>query len=101
MEWGFIPSYLSTREDVKKMRSGYKEANGKYHPPLTTLNAKGEELLLIDPVTKKPKMYRKAALERRCLVLSTGFYEWRHVYPKNKRTGESLKTAVNTRITLV
>ncbi|GLU56391.1 hypothetical protein Dfri01_58520 [Dyadobacter frigoris] len=94
MEWGFIPSYLSTREDVKKMRSGYKEANGKYHPPLTTLNAKGEELLLIDPFTKKPKMYRKAALERRCLVLSTGFYEWRHVYPKNKRTGEPLKTAV-------
>ena len=26
MEWGFIPSYLRTREDVFKMRSGYKDA---------------------------------------------------------------------------
>jgi len=88
MEWGFIPSYLKTREDVKKMRSGYKDASGKYHPPLTTLNAKGEELLL------PGKIYRDATLKRRCLVLSTGFYEWRHIFPKNKRTGEPLKTAV-------
>lgn len=88
MEWGFIPSYLKTREDVKKMRSGYKDSAGKYHPPLTTLNARGEELL------HSGKIYRDAALKRRCLVLSTGFYEWRHVFPKNKRTGQPLKTPV-------
>ena len=88
IEWGFIPSYLKTREDVKKMRLGYKDATGKYHPPLTTLNAKGEELLL------PGKMYRDASLHRRCLVLSTGFYEWRHVFPANKRTGQPVKTAV-------
>lgn len=88
MEWGFIPSYLKTREDVKKMRTGYKDEKGKYHPPLTTLNAKGEELLF------PGKMYKDAALKRRCLVLSTGFYEWRHIFPKNKRTGEPLKTAI-------
>lgn len=88
MEWGFIPSYLQTREDVKKMRTGYKDTNGKYQQPLITLNAKGEELLL------PKKMYRQATLQRRCLVLSTGFYEWRHIFPKNKRTGEPLKTAV-------
>ena len=33
-------------------------------------------------------------MERRCLVLSSGFYEWRHIFPKNKKTGLPLKTAV-------
>lgn len=88
MEWGFIPSYLKTREDVVKMRRGYKDQNGKFHPPITTLNAIGEEMLLPN------KIYRDAAIKRRCLVLSSGFYEWRHVFPKNKRTGEPLKTAI-------
>lgn len=87
MEWGFIPGYLKTREDVNKMRHGYKDAAGKFHPPITTLNAVSEEMLL------PGKIYRDAALKRRCLVLSTGFYEWRHVYPLNKRTGQPLKTA--------
>ncbi len=87
MEWGFIPSYLRTREDVFKMRNGYKDKSGKFHPPITTLNAVCEELL------KPGKIYREAALARRCLVLSTGFYEWRHIFPLNKRTGLPLKTA--------
>lgn len=88
MEWGFIPTYLKTREDVTKMRFGYKDNTGKFKPPIITLNAVGEELLL------PGKIYREAALKRRCLVLSTGFFEWRHVYPLNKRTGEPLKTAI-------
>ncbi len=92
MEWGFIPDagrwpYIETREDLVKMRMGYKDAAGKFHPPITTLNAVSEELLLPN------KIYRDATLNRRCLVLSTGFYEWRHVYPLNKRTGQPLKTA--------
>jgi putative SOS response-associated peptidase YedK len=37
----------------------------------TTLNAKGETLLT-------SRMFSKAARERRCLMLSSGFYEWRH-----------------------
>jgi len=86
MEWGFIPSYLNTREDVFKMRNGYKDAMGKYRPGIITLNAVGEEILL------PGKIYREAALSRRCLVLSTGFFEWRHIYPLNKRTGLPLKT---------
>ena len=75
MEWGFIPHYLKTREEVNRMRYGYKDAGGKFHPPITTLNAISEELL------SPGKIYREAALKRRCLVLSSGFYEWRHVYP--------------------
>jgi putative SOS response-associated peptidase YedK len=54
---------------------------------MTTLNAIGEELLL------PGKMYREAALKRRCLFLSTGFYEWRHIFPMGKK-GQPLKTAV-------
>jgi putative SOS response-associated peptidase YedK len=88
MEWGFLPSYIRTREDALKMRMGYKDSNGAFKPPMLTLNAVSEELLLPN------KIYRQAALERRCLVLSTGFYEWRHVFPKNKRTGLPVKTAV-------
>jgi putative SOS response-associated peptidase YedK len=87
MEWGFIPHYLKTREDVNKMRHGYKDATGKFRPPITTLNAVSEEILL------PGKIYRDAALKRRCLVLSSGFFEWRHVHRLNKRTGEPLKTA--------
>ena len=88
MEWGFIPQYWWTRADVAKNRSGYKdEKTGKFVPPRTTLNAIGEELLL------PGKMYRDAALKRRCLFPATHFYEWRHVFPIGK-SGQPLKTAV-------
>ncbi|MBS1669223.1 MAG: SOS response-associated peptidase family protein [Bacteroidetes bacterium] len=93
MEWGFLKGdpnkwpFIRTREDAEKIRRGYKDEKG-FHPGLNFLNAVAEELLLPN------KVYRDAALNRRCLVLSSGFYEWRHVFPKNKRTGEPLKTAV-------
>ncbi len=87
MEWGFIPSFLKTRDEVVKMRNGYKDAGGKFHPPIITLNAVCEELL------RPGKIFREATLNRRCLVLSSGFFEWRHIYPLNKRTGLPLKTA--------
>lgn len=88
MEWGFIPRYIKTREEVIKMRKGYIDADGESHRPILTLNAMAEELLL------PRKIYRQAALERRCLVLSTGFFEWRHIFPISKRTGQPLKTAI-------
>jgi putative SOS response-associated peptidase YedK len=93
MEWGFIPSYVKNREEVKKMRFGYKDNAGRWRQPYTTLNAKGEELLLIDENTGREKMFRKAALERRCLILSSEFYEWRHIHRLNKKTNQPLKTA--------
>jgi len=85
MEWGFIPSYLSTMEDVKNFRRGHKDAKGVSHKPMTTLNAMAEEMLL------PGKMFRNAALSRRCLVLSTGIFEWRHEKAFGKK-GQELKT---------
>nr|WP_294994493.1 SOS response-associated peptidase family protein [uncultured Sediminibacterium sp.] len=93
MEWGFVPDTwfgkpLDTREKVEQWRRGYKDAKGKFIPGITTLNAISEEMLLPN------KIYRESALKRRCLVFSTGFFEWRHFYPLNKRTGEPVKTAI-------
>jgi putative SOS response-associated peptidase YedK len=39
-----------------------------------TLNATCERLL-------DSKMYKEAAIKRRCLILSSGFYEWQHFKP--------------------
>lgn len=90
MEWGFIPDanrwpFIETREQLNKVRSGYKDPRGKF-VKYDFLNAVSEELLL------KDKVYRQATLHRRCIILSSGFYDWRHIYPINKRTGEPRKT---------
>jgi putative SOS response-associated peptidase YedK len=88
MEWGFLPGYIRNREQAARFRTGYKKENGQWQEPILTLNAMSEEMLL------PKKMYREAALARRCLILSSGFYEWRHVFPIGKKTGKPLKTAV-------
>ncbi len=61
--WEFIPSWINTSKDLSISREKF-----------TTLNAKAENLL-------DSKMYKDAATNRRCLVLSSGFYEWRHYKP--------------------
>lgn len=72
MHWELIPSYLQTRAELEHFRhGGLNPKTGRKDPPRNTLNAIGEEML--DKVS-----YRQAALNRRCLVLSSGFYEWRH-----------------------
>jgi putative SOS response-associated peptidase YedK len=93
MEWGFIPDplrwpFIETREDAFKIRRGYTDQRGKFQQPLNFLNAVSEELLQTN------KVYRDAALRRRCIIPSSGFYDWRHIFPLNKRTGQPLKTAV-------
>ena len=93
MEWGFLPDplkwpFIETREDAFKIRRGYTDGRGKFVQPLNFLNAVSEELLAPN------KVYRQAALQRRCIIPSSGFYDWRHVFPLNKRTGLPLKTAV-------
>lgn len=75
MHWELIPHYLRTWADVEHFRYGrLNPKTGKKDPPKNTLNAIGEEML------QKPT-YRNAALHRRCLILSSGFYEWRHFTP--------------------
>lgn len=93
MEWGFIPDplrwpFIETREDAFKVRRGFTDQRGKYQQPLNFLNAVSEELLQTN------KVYRNAAMHRRCIIPSSGFYDWRHIFPLNKRTGQPLKTAV-------
>ncbi len=61
--WEFIPPWI-------KDEAALKEARKK----IPWLNAKSETLL-------ESKMWRPAALKRRCLVLATHFYEWRHYKP--------------------
>jgi len=93
MEWGFLPDKwfgkpIDTREKATRFRNGYKNDKGQFIPGITTLNAMAEEMLLPN------KIYRDSALNRRCLILSSGFFEWRHITPLNKRTGQPLKTAL-------
>jgi putative SOS response-associated peptidase YedK len=75
MHWELIPHYVRTLADLEQFRKGgLNPKTGKRDPPRNTLNAIGEEMM--DKVT-----YRDAALKRRCLVLSSGFYEWSHFTP--------------------
>lgn len=91
MEWGLLPVYLQNREAVQKFRTGYKDAQGKWHTGYTTQNAKAENLFVSE--RGGASMFADAARKRRCLVLSTGFFEWRHVTRNHKKTGLPLKTA--------
>lgn len=61
--WEFIAPWCKTWDEVKEGRKKF-----------TTLNAVGEKIL-------ESRLYRDAAIKRRCLVLSSGFYEWRHYKP--------------------
>jgi putative SOS response-associated peptidase YedK len=75
MHWELIPHYFRTWKELEHFRKGgVNPKTGKKEPPKNTLNAIGEEML------NKPT-FRNAALKRRCLVLSSGFYEWRHFTP--------------------
>lgn len=57
--WEFIPFWISDTGQLRQARE-----------KVPTLNARGETLL-------RSRMFRQAALHRRCLLLGSGFYEWR------------------------
>ncbi len=86
-QWGYLPSSLKTTEDVQRFRYGWRDEGGIFHEPFTTLNAMSEELL------RPGKMFRESALQRRCLILSSGFYEFRHL-PSYGKKGQLLKATV-------
>jgi putative SOS response-associated peptidase YedK len=66
--WEFIPVWIKTMTEVKAARS----------QGIPWLNATSEKLL-------ESKMFRDAALKRRCLVLATHFFEWRHYKPEDSK----------------
>lgn len=61
MQWGFLPSKVNSADHAK-------EFLGQYN----TLNAKAEGV-------ESSKLYSESFQNRRCLVLCTGFFEWRKV----------------------
>jgi putative SOS response-associated peptidase YedK len=79
-EWGYVPGFVKTRAEANIFR-------GKY----TTLNFKSENLFVKED--GKPSMWSSAAKNRRCLVLSTGIVESRHI-PKIGKKGQELKEMI-------
>jgi putative SOS response-associated peptidase YedK len=79
-EWGYVPGYIKTRAEANIFRAKY-----------TTLNFKAENLFVKED--GKRSMWADAALTRRCLVLSTGLVESRHI-PKIGKKGQPLKEMI-------
>lgn len=77
--WEFIPPFVKNLSELQAIRSGINPATGAKKKPIPWLNARAENLFLND--TGKRAMWASSALKRRCLVLSSGFYEWRHYKP--------------------
>jgi hypothetical protein len=61
--WDLIAPWVKSTLEVMQGREKFN-----------TLNATSERLL-------ESKLFKQPALKRRCLVLSSGFYEWRHYKP--------------------
>lgn len=70
--WEFLAPWLKTIEAVKIGREKY-----------TTLNAAGEQML-------ESRLYRDAAIHRRCLIPSSGFFEWRHWKPAGAKKDQAI-----------
>ena len=65
--WELIAPWVNSTLEVMKGREKFN-----------TLNATAERLF-------ESKLFKQPALKRRCLVLSSGFYEWRHFTPPNAK----------------
>jgi putative SOS response-associated peptidase YedK len=79
-EWGYVPGFVKTRTEANIFRAKY-----------TTLNFKSENLFINEE--GKRSMWADAAKNRRCLVLSTGIVESRHI-PKIGKKGQMLKEMI-------
>ena len=64
--WGLIPHWVKNADDAKKIKTN-------------TLNAKSET------VFEKPS-FRNSIKNKRCIIPSTGFFEWQTLNPKANRT---------------
>ena len=79
-EWGYVPGFVKTRTEANIFRAKY-----------TTLNFRSENLFFKED--GKRSMWAEAAKNRRCLVLSTGIVESRHI-PKIGKKGQPLKETI-------
>ena len=68
MVWGYLPNGIKNYAEAERFWNGYTDERGQYHKGLITLNAIGEEILQFN------KMYRDAALNRRCILTCDGMY---------------------------
>jgi putative SOS response-associated peptidase YedK len=79
MHWEFIPPWIkNTNELIAVRKQG-----------IPWLNATSEKLL-------DSKMFKPAALKRRCLVLATHFFEWRHYKPDGAKKVQSYPYVIET-----
>lgn len=62
-QWGLIPFWVKSEKDADKIRR-------------MTLNARADTLF-------QKSSFRESVMKKRCLVPSTGYFEWRH--EKNKK----------------
>lgn len=79
-EWGILPPHIQTEDKAADFRGNFM-----------TLNAKVENLFVSEKGDKS--MFEEAAMERRCLIPSTHFFDWRHLKQRGK-TGKVLKQTV-------
>ena len=78
MHWEFLPPWIKTMDEVKQARK----------QGIPWLNATAEKLL-------SSKMFRESALKRRCLVIASCFYEWRHFKPAHAKKDVAYPYLVN------
>ena len=58
--WGFVPGHIRSKEQADQFIEKYN-----------TLNARGENIF-------QSRLYKNSIKTKRCLVLCSGFFEWRH-----------------------
>ncbi len=68
--WGLVPKHTKSKEQADEFIKKYN-----------TLNAKGETIF-------ESRVYREPILKNRCLVLCSGFFEWRHRKVEGKKKTE-------------
>ena len=66
--WGFVPPHTRSIEEAQEFLSRYN-----------TLNAKAETLF-------QSRLFSDSIQKKRCLVLCSGFFEWRHKEPGKRNT---------------
>jgi putative SOS response-associated peptidase YedK len=64
--WGFVPPHIYSVQKAREFLTHYN-----------TLNAKSESLF-------ESRLYGESIMKRRCLILCSGFFEWRHKDPTKK-----------------